>query len=116
IVLTVLMDTGRDAEVAQVRASMATANRCRGPRRFPVVVEAGTRKYVYVAARVGVDPTFKLPFVETAIKEALGVAGAGGSGVDGTRGLFSTAHRSFGERDYSTRIEGVVQSVPGVLW
>ncbi len=114
VVLTVLMETGRDAEIAQVRQAMATANRCRGPQRFPVVVVPGTRRYVYAAATVAVDPTFKPPLVEAAIQEALGVAGA--AGVDGTRGLFTATRRTFGEREYSTRIEGAIQNVDGVLW
>jgi hypothetical protein len=114
VVLTVLMDTGRDAEIAQVRQAMATANRCRGPQRFPVVVIAGTRRYVYVAATVAIDATYKPALVEAAIQEALGVAGA--TAVDGTHGLFTATRRDFGEREYSTRIEGAIQRVGGVLW
>jgi hypothetical protein len=116
VVLTVLMETGRDAEIAQVRGAMAAANRCRGPQRLPIVVQQGSRNYLYVAATAAVDPTFKLPLVEAAIKEALGVGGEEASGIDGSRGLFAALQRTFGECDYSTRIEGAIQRVDGVLW
>jgi hypothetical protein len=116
VVLTVLMDTGRAAEIEQVRSAIATANRCRGPQRFPVVVREGSRNYIYIAATVAVDPTYKLDLVGAAIKAALGVTGAEGSGVDGSRGLFAVPRRNFGEPDYSTRIEGTIQNVVGVLW
>jgi hypothetical protein len=116
VVLTVLMDTGRDEEIAQVRQALATANRCRGPQRFPVIVEQGARKYVYLDATVAVDASFQLSGVGPAVKEALGVAGEEGNGIDGSRGLFATGKRRFGEREYATRIEGAIQNVPGVLW
>jgi hypothetical protein len=116
VVLTVLMETGRDAEIAQVRSAMASANRCRGPQRFPIVVQQGSRNYLYVAATAAVDPNLKLPLVEAAIKEALGVVGEEASGIYGSRGLFTALQRTFGERDYSTRIEGAIQRVDGVLW
>ncbi len=108
VVLTVLMDTGRDAEVAQVRSMMATANRCRGAGRFPVVVRPGSRLSIYLAATAAVDPTFKLPIAEAAIRDALG--------VNGTSGLFAASARTFGEPEYSTRIEAAIQNVDGVLW
>jgi hypothetical protein len=77
-------------------------------------VTAGTRRYVYLAATVAIDPTYKPTLVEAAIQEALGVAAA--TGFDGTHGLFTATRRDFGEREYSTRIEGAIQRVGGVLW
>jgi hypothetical protein len=116
VVLTVLMETGRGAEIAQVRAALAKANRCRGPARFPIVVQPGVRKFVYVAATVAVDPRFQTPLIEAAITQALGIAGAETSPRDTSGGLFTATRRTFGEREYSTRIEAAIQGVEGVLW
>src|SRR5262249_54187932 len=38
MVVTVLMETGREAEIDAVRDILAGYNRCRGPQRFPVLV------------------------------------------------------------------------------
>jgi len=116
VVLTVLMETGRGPEIAQVRTALAKANRCRGPARFSIVVQPGVRKYVYVAATVAIDPTFQTPLVEAAVKQALGVDGADISPDEAVGGLFTATRRTFGEGEYSTRIEGAIQGVEGVLW
>jgi hypothetical protein len=110
VVLTVLMDTGRDAEIAQVRSFLTTANRRRGPARFPVIVHAGRRVYFYVAAQVALDPALREELVFAEVRRALGVAGLPGSDADGT------ADRRFGEREYAARIEGLIQNVAGVRW
>ena len=111
--VTVLMATGRTAEIEAVRQVLADYNRCRGPRRFPVVADEGRLLYVTVDLVYGLDPTFREDVVAPAIKAALGVEGAGG---DFRRGLFGTLRRRFGEREYATRIEGTVQNVEGVVW
>ena len=41
VILRVLLEAGREAEFADVRATIAHAQRCRGPDRFPLVVRAG---------------------------------------------------------------------------
>src|SRR5215213_2551299 len=111
--VTVLMATGRAAEIEAVRQVLADYNLCRGPRRFPVVVNEGRLLYVAVDLLYGLDPTFREDVVAPVIKAALGVEGAGG---DFRRGLFGTLNRRFGEREYATRIEGTVQNVEGVVW
>ena len=47
MVLTVLMETGREAEIEEVRTILNTYNRCRGPQRFPIRVNQGVLKYIY---------------------------------------------------------------------
>ncbi|HEX5706110.1 MAG TPA: hypothetical protein VFX96_02360 [Pyrinomonadaceae bacterium] len=111
--VTVLMATGRGAEIEAVRQVLAEFNSCRGPRRFPVIVDEGRLLYVAVSLVYGIDPTFREDVVAPAIRAALGVEGAGG---DYRRGLFGTLRRRFGEREYATRIEGTVQNVEGVVW
>lgn len=109
VVLTVLMDTGRAAEIDQIRDILASANRSRGPSRHPVVVHAGMRVYIYVDAEVALAAVFREHLVLAKAREALQVAGI----EDDVTG---TGDRCFGEREYATRIEGVIQAVEGVRW
>jgi hypothetical protein len=116
VVLTVLMRTGREAELSQVRQVVATANRCRGPDRFPVVVRGGSVRYIYLDVTVAVGSEVRPELVTNLVRAVLGVAGLDGVGIEGSRGLFARGPRSFGEPEYAARIEGQIQNVPGVLW
>jgi hypothetical protein len=116
VVITVLMKSGREKENEQVRKSLEKFNRCRGADRFPIQVISGQFLYVYVAAQVAYDPTFRQELVEIAIKEALGITGKKEKGVDRSDdGLFALKNRRFGGNEYATRIEGVIQNVDGVI-
>jgi hypothetical protein len=112
--LTILMEAGRDKEFEQIRQIVADYNRCRGPQRFPVRVEQGELEYVCVRADVALDPAYRPEIVESEVKEALGLAGE--QGIEGSRGLFGIAGRSFGQDEYSNRIAATIQNVEGVLW
>jgi hypothetical protein len=114
VVLTVLMEAGRDKEFEQVRQIVADYNRCRSPQRFPVSVEQGRLQYVCIDADVALDPTYRPEVVKRDIKEALGLAGE--ESIDGSRGLFALAKRTFGQDEYSSRVAGIIQNVEGVLW
>jgi len=114
VVLNVLMETGRDKEIEEVRSILSNYNKCRGAQRFPVKVNQGELNYVYIDANFAFDPTFKEDLVKKAIKEALGVTGD--SGIDGSHGLFGLSQRQFGQNEYATRIEGIIQNVKGVIW
>jgi len=116
VVITALMKTGRDAEIAQVAQILAGYNRCRGPQRFPIIVHQGHLQYIYLDAGVAIDPSFREGLVIKAVEEALGVVGREGSGVDGSRGLLAAGRRRFGAKEYATRIEGAIQNVAGVRW
>ncbi len=116
VVLTVLMETGRDQEFGEVQEILAGYNRRRGPQRFPIKADQGWLSYVYIAADVVYDPTLRQPDVLKAIKEALGLAGEEGDGIDGSKGLFALGKRLFGEDEYATTIEGIIQNVKGVQW
>jgi hypothetical protein len=116
VVLTVLMETGRDEEFGEVQKTFTRYNRCRGMQRFPIDVQPGKRLYVYVDAIYGHHPAFREDVVEKAIKEALGVEGDEGNGIDGSRGLFGIHQRRFGYSEYATRIAGTIQNVEGVMW
>ena len=109
VVITVLMETGRDLEFSEVAKILSHYNRCRGSQRFPIDVRKGDRKYVYIAANVAFNPTFRQELVSKAINSALGITGE-------NDGLFSLKNRRFGQKEYANRIAGTIQNVEGVLW
>jgi len=102
IVITVLMETGRAAEILAVTDLLNNYNVCRGPQRYPIHVRPGVRKYVFCDVSVALAPSYLEENVFPNIRAALAP-------------LFSAA-RKFGEREYRSRIEGIVQNVEGVLW
>jgi predicted phage baseplate assembly protein len=114
VVLTVLMEGGREAEYAAVTETLASYDRCRGPRRHPLRAFPGTFHWVAVAATVAFDPTRRREEVEAAIRAALGVAEGPEGALGG--GLFSVERRRFAEGEWATRVTAAVQNVPGVLW
>ena len=114
--ITVMMETGRNNEFKEVQEILNNYNNERGPNRYPVQVCQGKRQYVYIDATYGLHPSFLEEKVEKAIKEALGVAGEEGDGIDGSRGLFGLHQRQFGQREYATRIAGTIQNVDGLVW
>jgi predicted phage baseplate assembly protein len=109
VVITVLMETGRDLEFSEVAKILSHYNRCRGSQRFPIDVRKGDRNYVYIAANVAFNPTFRQELVSKAIHSALGITGE-------NDGLFSLKNRRFGQKEYANRIAGTIQNVEGVLW
>jgi predicted phage baseplate assembly protein len=116
VVVTALMERGREEEFGNLQEILIEADQGRGPGRFPIRVSPGIRQYVYLELTVGRDPALRKSLVEKAVKEALGLSGAEGDGIDGSEGLFSAPRRKFGQPEYANRIEGVVQNVEGVLW
>ncbi len=103
--VTLLMQAGRTAELDSARQVLATANRLRGPQRFPIVVVPGAFEYVYLDVSVAIDPSYDPQPVRDAVRAAI------------VTGLFGErSPRTFGDAEYATRIEGVAQNVPGVSW
>jgi hypothetical protein len=116
VVLTVLMDTGRGAEIDDVRATLTGYNHGRGPSRFPIEVLQGQRQYVVIGVTFGYDSTYEEDDVRKAIQRALGVNSGKPKIVDDQSGLFSLGQRGFGQREYASSIAGTVQQVAGVTW
>jgi hypothetical protein len=114
VTVTLLMQSGRDREFDAVQAELQNESRCCGADRFPVIVNEGFFRYVYLVLAVAYDPNRIKEDVEKAVKAALGVEGE--DGIDGSHGLFALSQRSFGQAEYASRIEGVVQNVSGVLY
>jgi hypothetical protein len=102
LAITVLMDTGRAAELSTVTQLLNNYNVCRGPQRFPIIVLPGRRVYVYIDISIALAPSYFEENVFRNVRAALA-------------DLFSTS-RGFGAREYRSRIEGVVNNVEGVLW
>ena len=116
VMLTVLMDRGREQEDQEVQEILNTYNRCRGPQRFPIQVRRGKLRYVYLDVTIGIEPTFKQELIKRDLQSAIGVTGEVGNGIDGTRGLFGLHRRRFGEPEYETRIAATLQNIEGVVW
>jgi len=116
VVVTVLMDTGRDNELEEVRQTLAGYNKGRGPNRFPISVLKGLRRYVVVHATFGFDSTYLEENLKAEILKALGVNSGIPNAKDDQSGLFSLRQRRFGQREYATSIAGRVQQVKGVTW
>ncbi len=113
VVLRVLLAAGREAEFAAVRATIAHAQRCRGPDREALVVRQALLRYAWVDVRYALDPSYRAEDVEAALRATLGLAGDDAAARSGVFGLQA---RRLGEPEYASRIEGRLQSVPGVLW
>jgi hypothetical protein len=111
--LIVLLEAGRASEIESVRQTIAEYQHCRGPNRFPVHVIQGTLRYVYLEVQFAFDPRLKREVVEQQIRVALGVDD---SEMAQRSGLFAVRNRRFGEREYATRVAGIVQNVPGIRW
>jgi hypothetical protein len=114
LVLTVLLANPSDAATASVQTAMTLANVARGPQRFQVQVVGANLLYVYLNLTFGLVAGYQSPDVIDAINTALGVIPPGGTAPSG--GLFSQDQRQLDEPEYASRIEGVVQNVPGVAW
>jgi hypothetical protein len=113
LILRVLLAAGREAEFTAVRDTIAHAQRCRGPDRFPLVVQQALPRYAFLDLAYALDPSFARADVDAALRAALGLAG---DEANERTGLFGLHARRLGEPEYASRIEGRAQSVPGVLW
>jgi len=116
VAVTVLMETGRSAEIAAVRATLNAYNNQRGAARHAIDVVLGRRMYVTVAVRYALKPTYRADLVEPFIRRALGVNRGQATSEEDQAGLFSLRRRRFGGSEYASSIEGTVQNVEGVLW
>lgn len=106
--LAVLVKGGA-AAVTKIQDIMNGYNRCRGPRRHPIVVAQGLSQYVYLALRAGYAADRRSKDVDQAIRDAL-------IGDDDQPGLFNLARRGFGQSVHISQILGAVQQVQGVSW
>jgi predicted phage baseplate assembly protein len=116
VVITVLMETGRSAEMGAVSDTLRSYNTLRGPSRFRVEASLGKRMYVAASVQYALKPGFRADLVEPQIRRALGVNYALATVKEDQTGLFSLRRRRFGAREYASSIEGITQNVEGVLW
>jgi hypothetical protein len=113
VLLRVLMEAGREQEFNDVRDQIAHAQICRGPDRYPVIVQQAYLRYVFLDLSFAGDPALMQNDLENAIRAALGLAG---NDINSRTGLFGLRRRRLGEKEYAIRVEGIVQNVPGILW
>lgn len=113
VVLRVMLGAGREAEFAALRGTLTHLQRCRGPDRFPLIVQQALPRYTYLDLHYARDPLHRAEDVDAAVRACLGLAG---DTATGRSGLFGLHARRLGEREYASRIEGSVQNVAGVLW
>jgi hypothetical protein len=76
-------------------------------------VQQALLRYVFLDLTYARDPSYTSEAVDAAVRAALGLAG---DEANQRNGLFGLHARRLGEREFSSRIEGRVQNVPGVLW
>lgn len=113
LLLRVLLQAGREAEFSAVQATLAHAQRCRGPDRFALVVQQALLRHAFVDLQYARDPSHRADTVQAALRSALGLVG---DAAAARSGLFGLQARRLGAPEYSSRIEGRLQQVAGVLW
>lgn len=113
VILRILLEAGREAEFADVRAAILKAQRCHGPDRFPLVVEQALMRYVYLDLTYARDASYRQEDVDAALRAALGLVGDSDHERTGLFGLYA---RRLGDPEYASRLEGRIQNVAGVLW
>ena len=116
IQIVVLTASGTSAAVDQVQKTLSTYNRCRGPSRFPILVEQGLLQYLYLNVRVSYEASRRQADIEMAVKLALGLVGEEGDGVVTGDGLFPIEQRRFGQGAHRSQILAAIQQVEGVVW
>ncbi|MGH8109150.1 MAG: hypothetical protein ACREO1_10610 [Arenimonas sp.] len=116
IALTVLTQSGSNADLTQIRDALTAYSRCRGPARHPVLAINGHKQFVHVDALVGYDPSRLVEDITKAIKLALGLSGEEANGIDGKDGLFGLNRREFYQSIHTSEIIAAIQNVPGVTW
>ena len=114
--IVVLTETATAAAVTKVQDTLNTYNRCRGPARFPILVEQGVLQFLYLKLRVGYAASYRQANIETDVKLALGQVGEEDSGIDTETGFFSLPLRYFGQGAHRSQILAAVQAVNGVTW
>jgi len=116
VLLTLLMEAGREGEFTSIESILAGYNRCRGPNRFPLKPIQGKFCYVYVQAEAALDPDILETTVLTEIQDSLGISSGEEDEDLENDGLFSLKRLSFGQKVFATQIAGAIQKVEGVVW
>jgi len=124
IILTVLTDDGQNQNFNQIRNIIYNSDNNRGARNCPITVTAGQFQDVSLQISYSMDPSFRQEIVEDSIRNALGaIQNQGNNDIQNNsnnkvnlNGLFGLDQRQFGQSEYTTRIQGIVQQVQGVIW
>ncbi|MFW9872764.1 MAG: hypothetical protein ACFFG0_06635 [Candidatus Thorarchaeota archaeon] len=114
--VTVLLEGGRSNEFDKIKEKMMNLDKYYGPQRYFINIIQARFKYVYIDLSFKRDPKFKEENVKKSIQNVLGVVNSEENDKNISGGLFSLYNREFGQPEYWTRIEGIIQNVPGVTW
>jgi hypothetical protein len=76
----------------------------------------GIRQYVYLNVEVGFEAARREADMIAALKQAIGLAGEEGNGIDGSEGFFGLKTQAFGHVAHRSQIIGAVQNAAGVKW
>jgi hypothetical protein len=115
IVINVLTDDAGEGISKDLDKVLHGYDRCRGMQRYPIDIRLGKFQYLYLEIDYGLDPRSLKEIVEEEIRIALAVFKKDQRGLNST-GLFAIKQRKFGQDEYASRVEGVVQNVSGVIW
>jgi hypothetical protein len=115
IVINVLTDDAGEGISKDLDTVLHGYDRCRGMQRYPINIRLGKFQYLYIEIDYGLDPRSLKEIVEEEIHIALAVFKKDQKGLDST-GLFGVKQRKFGQDEYASRVEGVVQNVSRVVW
>jgi hypothetical protein len=113
VVLTVLVERGREEDYTTIAESIRQTQRLKGPDRHAVLVEQAFRRPVYLDLRYGLDPRFLESEVSASILAKLGLLEDEAAPADS---LFGVRARRLGQREFASRIEAAVQAIEGVVF
>lgn len=113
--LCVLLEQAQqaDTQFSAIEAIIRASDQAKGPQRHPITVTQCELRYAYLKLTYTHDPKLLDSDIDAAIRRALGLAG---NADDERAGLFGLRRRRLGEKEYASRIEGVVQNLPGLTW
>lgn len=112
----VLTKSSNTDSLNRVRNILMTYNRCRGPARYPILVESGNLHYIRLKVRVGYSAAYRPKDIKASVKSALGSLGDEANGIYNKKGLLAWQARRFAQDVHDSQIIGVIQQITGVTW
>lgn len=102
-----------DDQFNAVESILRAADAARGPNRHALKVTQGELRYVHLTLTYAHDPVLTTSEVDARVRASLGLVD---DAATEHSGLFGLRRRRLGEKEYLTRVAGIVQNVSGVVW
>ena len=112
VVAQILPESGREAEYAAIAATAQSFQRLRGPNRFPLLVERASLRQVALDLSFAHDPALSREAVLARVRAKLAPMDLAQGGAEG---IFALASRQIGGAEFASRIEGLIQALPGIF-